>query len=341
MKTISSIFISLLLILLTSCSSSEVSTETIVVDDGYTSVFPNRETSDELELISNSLVLINNMTFYNSYLYLDSVLTLKDLQNNDLTDKTIFDGTVTKTSSGTGTIINISGTTVSLLTAAHIVSYPDTIMTFYKSEDGKSTQFIESIMVKERQNIYSNLPEGGRLKLIAKDDKTDIAIVGNSFREINSILFPVLDIKLGDSSELNWGDFVYVFGYPMHNKIVTRGIVSLPTNDNSDNFFVDALINRGSSGGIVLAMNGSNSTFELVGVVSSVPAEKMHVLSPENPQEDTYLLPGTVYTGNTTIEKLDNIRYGIGKIASSVAIKNFLIENEDILSREGHIIHFE
>ena len=91
MKTLYLIFISLLLYLLTSCSSSEVSTDTIIVDDGYTSVFPNRETSDELELISNSLILINNLTFYNSYLYLDSVLTLNDLQNDNLTDKTIFD----------------------------------------------------------------------------------------------------------------------------------------------------------------------------------------------------------------------------------------------------------
>lgn len=326
--------------LIISCSSSERTTQNIQLHDGYTSIFPNIETSDELELISKSLVLINNLTFYNSYLYLDSTITDLDLKARDVSDNAFMMSTINKTSSGTGTIIGINGNVVSLLTAAHIVSYSDTLITYY-SQDGKLSNYIESIMIKKRQNIYSNLPEGGRLKLIAFDDKTDIAIVGNSFNDINSIRFPIFNFKLGHAEDLNWGDFVYVFGYPMHNKMVTRGIVSLPNKDNLENFYVDALINRGSSGGIVLALRGETSKLELIGIVSSVPAEKVYVLSPNNPTRELNLLPGTIYDGEMTVEKLDGIRYGIGKIVSAEAIRNFLDENENELVNKGHILNLD
>ncbi len=266
--------------------------------------------------------------------------TGQDMKIRDVSTDAIMMSTINKTSSGTGTIIGINGNTVSLLTAAHIVSYPDTIIAYY-IKNGKITDYIESILLKQRQNIYSNLPEGGRLKLIAYDDKSDIAIVGNKFNEINPIRFPLFNFKMGYSEELNWGDFVYVFGYPMHNKIVTRGIVSMPNKDDLDNFMIDALINRGSSGGLVLALRGDASNFELVGIVSSVPAEKKFVLSPSNPTRELNLLPGTIYDGEMTIEKLDGIRYGIGKIVSAEAIRKFLIENDSDLVNQGHILNLD
>lgn len=340
MKNSTRILSLFLIVLIVSCSSSKKTTESIIIDDGYTSIFPNVETSDELELISKSLILINNLTFYDSYLFLDSTITSKDMKIRDVFTDAMMVSTINKTSSGTGTIVGINGNTVSLLTAAHIVSYPDTIVTYY-IKNGKITDQIETIMIKQRQNIYSNLPEGGRLKLIAYDDKNDIAIVGNKFNEINPIRFPLFNYKLGNAEDLNWGDFVYVFGYPMHNKIVTRGIVSMPNKDNLDNFMVDALINRGSSGGLVLALRGDASNFELVGIVSSVPAEKKFVLSPSIPTRELNLLPGTIYDGEMTIEKLDGIRYGIGKIVSAEAIRKFLIENESELVNQGHILNFD
>ena len=127
----------------------------------------------------------------------------------------------------------------------------------------------------------------------------------------------------------------------MHNKIVTRGIVSMPNKDDLDNFMVDALINRGSSGGLVLAIQGNAPNFELVGIVSSVPAEKKFVLSPSNIYGDIDLLPGTIYDGEMTIEKLDGIRYGIGRIVSSEAIRKFLKEKESELVNKGYIIIFD
>ncbi len=322
-----------------SCTSTGT-TQSISIVDEYTTIFPNNDVADELELISKSIRLINNLTFYKTYSFLDSTITDANLTDFDLLERAILTNTISKTSSGTGAIINISGNKVALLTAAHIVSYPDTVISYYSSK-GKQSKYIESILYKERQKIYSDLPEGGMLKIIAKDDKNDIAIIGNAFNKITPIRFPVFDFNFGNAKELKWGSFVYLLGYPMHHKMVTSGIVSNPNYNGTGNFLVDAPINRGSSGGLVLAIRGTAPNFELVGIVSSVPAEKRIVLSPSNPSRDINFLPGTIYRGEMTIEKLDGIKYGIGKIVSSEKIKIFIKENEDQLINHGYHINIE
>lgn len=322
-----------------SCTTT-VTTQSVKVVDEYTTIFPNNDVADELELISKSIRLINNLTFYKTYVFRDSTITVENLTDFDLLERAIFTNTISKTSSGTGAIIGVSGNKVALLTAAHIVSYPDTIIS-YHSAKGKRSKYIESILFKERQKIYSDLPEGGMLKIIAKDDKNDIAIIGNAFNKITPIRFPVFDFTFGNAKELKWGSFVYLLGYPMHYKMVTSGIVSNPNYNGTGNFLVDAPINRGSSGGLVLAIRGKAPNFELVGIVSSVPAEKRTVLTPNNPSRDINFLPGTIYRGEMTIEKLDGIKYGIGKIVSSEKIKTFIKKNDAQLFNHGYILNID
>lgn len=322
-----------------SCTTTVI-TQSVPFVDEYTTIFPNNDVADELELISKSIRLINNMTFYRVYTFLDSTITNKNLTDFDLLEQAIFTNTISKTSSGTGAIISVSGNKVALLTAAHIISYPDTVISYY-SVNGKQSKYIESILFKERQKIYSDLPEGGLLRILAKDDKNDIAIIGNTFNEITSTRFPVFDFIFGNAKELKWGSFVYLLGYPMHHKMVTSGIVSNPNYNGTGNFLVDAPINRGSSGGVVLAIRGTAPNFELVGIVSSVPAEKRFVLTPNNLSRDIHFLPGTIYSGEMTIERFDGIKYGIGKIVSSEKIKTFIKENESKLYNSGYIINID
>lgn len=323
-------------LLFLSCSANESSQLNPIVDE-YTTIFPNHDVANELELISKSIKLINNLTFYKTYTFADSTITDKNLDDFDLLDRAIVTNTISKTSSGTAAIINISGTKVALLTAAHIVSYPDTIISYYSAKNRKS-EFIESVFYKERQKIYSDLPEGGMLKIIAKDDKNDIAIIGNSFDNITPIRFPLFNFNFGNAKELKWGSFVYLLGYPMHHKMVTSGIVSNPNYNGTGDFLVDAPINRGSSGGLVLAIRGKAPNFELVGIISSVPAEKRFILTPNNPARDINYLPGTQYLGEMTIEQLDGIKYGIGKIVSSEKIIKFIKANESTLVNQGYMI---
>ena len=338
MKNIVFFLISATLIF-TACSSTETQQTAPIVDE-YTTIFPNNDVADELEQISNSIKLINNLTFYRAYLYYDSTITDENLDDFDLHERAASTNTISKTSSGTGAIINVSGNKVALLTVAHIVSYPDTVISYY-SADGKKSKYIESIFYKERQKIYSDLPEGGMLKIIAKDDRNDIAIIGNSFNKITPIRFPVFDFNFGSAKELKWGSFVYLLGFPMHYKMVTSGIVSNPNYNGTGNFLVDAPINRGSSGGLVLAIRGKAPNFELVGIISSVPADKRFILTPSNPTRDITFLPGTIYNGDMAIELLSGIKYGIGKIVSVEKIKTFIEKNKSLFISQGYMIQLD
>ncbi len=325
--------------LFTACSSTKKNGEIKIIDE-YTTIFPNNDVADELEEISNSIKLINNLTFYKTYSFLDSTITIENIDDFDLLQKAYTTSTISKTSSGTATIISVSSNKVALLTAAHIVSYPDTLITYYAVK-GRQSKYIESFFFKERQKIYSDLPEGGLLKIIAKDDKNDIAIIGNTFSKITPIKFPLFDFNFGNAKELKWGSFVYLLGYPMHYKMVTSGIVSNPNYNGTGNFLVDAPINRGSSGGLVLAIRGAAPNFEFVGIISSVPADKRFVLTPNNPSRDINFLPGTKYDGEMTIEQISGIKYGIGKIVSVEKVRKFIEKYESSLSEHGYFIDLD
>ena len=66
----------------------------------------------------------------------------------------------------------------------------------------------------------------------------------------------------------------------MGHKMITRGIVSNTRDDKSDSFLIDALFNRGFSGGIILAIRDGVPNFELVGMAKSVSAKNEYLLTP-------------------------------------------------------------
>ncbi len=246
---------------------------------------------------------------------------------------------INKTSSGTSAIISVSGSSIALLTAAHIVSYPDTVIGFY-TNNGVKTKFVESIAIKIRQQIYGDLPNGGALRILAKDTEADIAVVGNSLGGFTPINAPALKFKFGSAKELKWGSFIYIFGFPMGNKMVTRGIVSSPNKGKNNRFLVDAVINKGSSGGLVFAIRGESPNFELVGMVSAVPAVRNTVLAPFSPNLDKSFVPGSEYDGRVQIKRLIEIKYGIGKIISVESIKAFFEKNKTKLLKKGFDLSF-
>lgn len=70
-----------------------------------------------------------------------------NLYDSNLRSKAFLSTTITKTSSGTATIISIYGDNVALLTAAHIVSYPDTIISYYAA-NGKNLSLLIPFFIK-------------------------------------------------------------------------------------------------------------------------------------------------------------------------------------------------
>lgn len=325
--------------IINSCSPTKIATSNKSIKNFYMSVFPNNEVSDELGSIIKSIKMVNSITFYKRYDFKYGLITKNGFEKGNGLQKAFSVSNINKTSSGTSTIISAGGSKVALLTAAHIVIYPDTIIEYY-IDNGVKTKFISSIALKVRQQIYADLPDGGGLRIIAKDEKLDLAVVGNSFSGITPLNAPVLNFKFGSAKELKWGSFIYIVGFPLGKKMVTRGIVSLPKKSINGNFLVDALINKGSSGGLVFAIRGESTNFELVGLVSSVSAVKNFVLAPYDPNYKLSLISGAEYSGEMAIKRLDSIKYGIGKIISVETIRDFFKKHKKEILKKGFDLTF-
>jgi len=302
-------------------------------DGKYDSEFPYKGASDELRTISNTVHRINSTAFYKSYLFdLSTALTRNKIKTTNLSEITISEGYADQSRSGTGTSIYFNEGKIAILTCAHVVNDPDTIISFFADEEGNLTEFIEAIFIKERQNIYAaGFPEGSEFELLAFDTKTDIAVIGKDYKSLSNLKFPVFNYPLGTAKELDWGSFVYVFGYPINYQMVTKAIVSNPNRDEHGSFLVDAVINNGMSGGMVLAIRDGVPNFEMVGIIQWVPEEEDNVLVPKKLQNNETYNPIVPYEGEEYVKRVSAIRYGIARVISVETIKKFFNENKEML----------
>ncbi|GBD89126.1 hypothetical protein BMS3Abin03_03076 [bacterium BMS3Abin03] len=331
----------LLIILLYSCAPVTYEKIYPTLKDGkYDSEFPYKGSSNELEQISKSVNRINSTGFYRTYLFntADS-LTMSDIRSGSIDDMAIHIGFTDKSSSGTGTIIYSNEGKVALLTCAHVINYPDTVISYTADENGYLTNFVEVVLVKVRQRIYAaGFPEGSELEILAMDKNLDVALIGRNYTTFARYKFPVFSFPPGKAKELEWGTFVYIFGYPMNYQMITKALVSSPDRDGNGSFLVDAVVNRGYSGGIVLAIKDGIPNFELVGIVQWVPEERKDVLIPlrrKNNEPYSRLVP---YKGNIYVDKFSEIKYGITRVISIESIKDFLKRNKDILYEKGYAL---
>ena len=322
-----------------SCSSTQYQTTYSPLSDGkYDSEFPYRNSSKQLEEIGNSIYRINSLAFYKAYVFKeDSNYTVKDLNNSLIKSKSNKITYMDKSSSGTATVIYTSNGTVALLTCAHVIDFPDTIITYFSDKKGYYTDKVQSIAIKSKQFIYAaGFPEGSEVKVILADKTQDIAILGGSYGTRYATEFPLFEYPFGEAKELEWGDFVYVFGYPLNYKMISRAIVSSPNYDRNGSFFIDAVVNRGYSGGIVLAVRDGVPHFELVGIIEWVPEENENILEPEPVEESIKYNPLVPYKGDMFVKQQKYLKYGITKVISIETIVDFLKKNKDYFISRGY-----
>lgn len=335
------IYAALSLILINACSSTSVYDKVYpTLNDGrYDSEFPYRNSSAQLEEISNSVKLVNSIAFYTSYLFNESdrirAIGIPGLNFDKVAHEKIF---FNRTASGTATLINKDQGQVAFLTVAHVVAFPDTIISFFIYTDGSLSNFVQSVSVKLKQTNYvADLPDNGELEILAIDKTNDLAILGKSFQLDKTLKLVPFDYPWGKAAELEWGSFVYIFGYPMNFKMVTKGIVSSPSKDKNY-FLVDAAYNRGFSGGIVLAIRDGVPNFELVGLVKSVPADYTYTIRPMQKEHDLDYNPMIPYKGDVYVDKEQVLRPGITKIIGIELVKEFIEDHKQELIRKGFIL---
>jgi len=330
--------ISITCLFFAACSSATYEKIYPTLGDGkYDSEFPYKGSSDELQAISGTVQRINSTGFYNTYFFnFEDSVTLNDLRNSPAERLAVETGYADQSSSGTATIIYYFEGKIALLTCAHVVNYPDTVISYFIDSEGISTEFIETVLIKDKQIIYAaGFPEGSRLEILSMDEKLDVALIGRRYPVSMNLKFPVFSYPIGAAKELDWGTFVYIFGYPMNYQMITKALVSSPNRDSEGTFLLDAVVNQGYSGGIVLAIKDGIPNFELVGIVQWVPEEEDYYLAPPRRKDnDPYnlLVP---YNGELYIKRHSNIKYGIAKIISIESIIEFLEENKSNLYESG------
>ena len=331
----------LILISTLSCSSTSVYDKIYpALSDGtYDSEFPYRNSSVQLEEISGSIRLINSIAFYDSYIFdASSKFAASSVSRINFDKAAIEQISFNRSASGTATIIMEDQGTVALLTVAHIVSFPDTIISHFINPDGSFSPFVQSVSIKTKQTNYiPDFPDNGEVDILLLDKTRDVALLGRHFQHNKTATIPVFKYPWGKSSELEWGSFVYVFGFPMNYKMISKALVSSP-NKEKHSFLIDAVFNRGYSGGIVLAIRDGVPNFELVGLVRSVPAEFQHTLRPLTKEQDFDFNPMLPYKGETYVDREQVLRTGITKVIGIEVMKEFIIAHKEELIQKGYFL---
>jgi len=323
-----------------SCGGHVPQTAAPFLSDGrYDSEFPNRNVSHQLKDISESIKLLNSIAYYKSYVFPEnSRIRPADINQstlkNDATQQIYF----TNTASGTGCIISNDGSKLLLLTCAHIIDFPDTIIK-YQNSDNLKKEFVQSISFKEKQTNYaSDLPSSGEFEVVASDENADIALLGQKFIDGQFHNIPVFSYPLGNAKDLEWGSFVYLLGFPRGYKMVTTGIVSDPNRGKDGSFLLDALFNRGFSGGIVLAIRDGVPNFEWVGIARSAAAEYDLKIKPPEHFDLTKYDDHLPYHGDFFVEQDVEIQYGITHIIPMENIRKFLSQNALKIRSAGYTL---
>jgi hypothetical protein len=308
------------------------------MDGKYDSEFPYRGCSEQLEQISESVRMVSCIAYYKSLVFpREAKVRLEDLRNPFLKEKAEKEVYLNQTASGSATVIYCQNSRIALLTCAHVVDFQDTVLMYYYGEDKKQTAYIQSMAVKDRQTNYIASIQGVRnLEILSMDRENDIALIGQI---IESTIIPSITVfhyPLGKAKELDWGAFVYLFGYPAGYRVVTKAIVSNPNRDKNGSFLTDAVFNRGFSGGVVLAVRDGVPNFELVGMMKLVPGYQHYYLTPAKEGDQVDYDPSIPFKGNIYAESRTDIIYGVAPAIPVELIIDFLRANQQQLYSYGY-----
>jgi len=298
-------------------------------DGKYDSGPPVQGASAQLAIISQSIYRLNVIAFYESYTFNRSThMTLERFEKGNA-DKFAASHTVSnKSVLGTASVVYADNEKAALLTCAHVVNFQDSVITYFPDSSG----IIRNIAIKLKQKSYVVGLNDPNVEVLATDDKHDIALLKATVQpdeEISVMPFPV-----GKSSELNWGTFVYVMGFPKGHKMVESGIVSKSKKNKNGFFLTNTIFNRGISGGPVFAIRDGSSHFEWVGMASSSSVSDIFYLEPNVDKADAYskLEP---YRGELLINKKKMINYGVTFSVPMEEIVRFVRSIEPELKRQG------
>jgi hypothetical protein len=311
-----------------------------LLDGKYDSEFPYKGCSQQLEEIASSVRMLNAIAYYRNFVFpVEEKITLERLREPMILDRAERIVYQNRTSSGSATTISASPNNVLFLTCEHIIHFEDTLITYYLGSDRKPTPYVRSYSIKERQQTYVlGLSAGGAAEILARDETVDLALVGMKVGPGNPFQTTVFRYPLGKAKELEWGAFVYVYGYPSGHRMVTKAIVSNPNKDRRGSFLIDAGFKRGFSGGVVLAIRDGVPNFELVGLVRAAKGTSELFVSPVREGETIEFDSSIPYHGELFVEQRSDIDYGVAETISAETIAEFLARFQNDILNNGYLL---
>lgn len=311
-------------------------------DGKYDSEFSSGDLSVNLARSVASIRKIYSVDYYTTWHFNQSSrVTWQDISTGRYKKAALGTISTHETNSGTATLILNRDHRIALLTCAHILNSKDTIISTFSATAEDSYAYIKSFSVKDKQELYiKDLPQCGTFRVLALDRDNDLAIVGKycdgNVDSVKAIAYPS-----GSSYELGWGSLVYILGYPMGNLMITRGIVSPVNNMSGRLFSVDALLNRGYSGGIIMAIRDGVPNFEIVGIVKSMSTHQNYYLKPEKEIHDFYYSSFIKYEEDVYVGTEELVNYGISFVVPIETITTFYKKNRTSLITQGfNLDHF-
>ncbi|WP_234570277.1 S1 family peptidase [Rhodohalobacter sp. 614A] len=333
-------FVLILLFIIAGCSSTrDIGRHSgNATDTGY---YRNHVNSGlirmQIEEGFRSILRIQNNVIYRTYqFYLDELPSESEVHGQNLNEISVQSYLDDQSTAGTAIVLTEFRGRYALLTAAHTVSYPDTIWHYHDDSPDPDDPLVEAVSVRQSVNHFVIMENGiVRLELGPSDMRRDLAIMTN-INQANRNLMAPLSLPIGNSQELGWGDMVYALGYPKGAKMVTMGTASR-SDHPTRSILIDASFNRGFSGGALFAVRNADSGLEFMGIVTSALGENETYLTPEISETKDFD-PDVPYTGQLYVRNTPRINYGITNAVAINEIMEFFIENEEEMNDLGMII---
>ena len=320
-----------LLVNMVSCKPTEqISKEKPISNNKYDSSPAGVSIDKSIKEISESVKKIDVIAFYKTwYFQEENEITKETISNSKLDDLSNIKIVSNESVSGTAYVVYYNNNTVGLITCAHIITYPDTVYSYY---DEEKTQ-LKSVSEKIRQQIYiTGLSSGEDVEVVVMDIDKDIAFLKKLLSPDDlSLKHP--NINVGSTNKLEWGSQIYVLGYPLGNLMLTKGVVSIGKGMKK-RFLSDALYNKGISGSPVFATLDGSSNFEWIGMATSASAQTFQYLIPDQKSTDVTDYEGN-YKGNINVDEKILINYGVTHSIAIEEIITFIARYRPIITEKG------
>jgi len=302
--------------------------------DAYSSSYPSQDISAELIDIEQSIKRYTTTARYRTYRFEDANLTIEQIREQNISTIASDEFTISESKAGTAITLFNNDQHAVFITAQHVLSFPDTLLSYKPESNAAKQKIVESLSIKNKQRSHLYADENVvELDLIAENASKDLALIKVNKDDRNFSPRP-LSINFGNARDLKLGSFVYVFGYPLGAPMVTRGIVSAPNYDQRSSFLTDALFNHGISGGLIVASRNNFESFEWVGMAVSATATQQQFLIPAPSKQKKYR-NFQAYTDTAVVSEQRTINYGVTQATPIEEIIRFLLTSENELNDLG------